>query len=240
MKYNIDNLNVGILGNVSIGKNDKGLDCLNIDSSKVNRPFIIFMKGKEKIKDYYDYDFQKEMFLGIDVITEKKYLLWKSNNYKIMYANSLGGYAIFKHFPIEQFLQGNKRKISKSEILALYEKLNNMKQDDEKETNREEVKDNILNLIIETNNRVKKMELDEDTKKKITEQLSELGEYYVNRMSEISNSSGLSLDNSEYLIQLECVKRLVEIESEIEDRDLVRQSNLKRQLVAFKKNLGTK
>ena len=166
--------------------------------------------------------------------------MWENNNYKVLHVNSLSGYAIFKYFPIEQFIQENKRKISKSEIFALYDKLNNRKQDDEKETNREEVKDNILNLIIETNNRVKKMELDEDTKKKITEQLSELGEYYVNRMSEVSNASGLSLDSSEYLIQLECVKRLVEIESEIEDRDLVRQSNLKRQLVAFKKNLGTK
>lgn len=240
MKYNIDNLYVGMLGSVSIGENEKGLDCLNIDSSKVNKPFIIFIKDKEKIKDYHDYGFQKEMFLGIDVITKKKYLLWENNNYKVLHVNSLSGYAIFKYFPIEQFIQENKRKISKSEIFALYDKLNNRKQDDEKETNREEVKDNILNLIIETNNRVKKMELDEDTKKKITEQLSELGEYYVNRMSEISNSSGLSLDNSEYLIQLECVKRLVEIESEIEDKDLVRQSNLKRQLVAFKKNLGTK
>ena len=240
MKYNIDNLYVGILGSVSIGENENGLDCLNIDSSKVNKPFIIFIKDKEKIKDYHDYGFQKEMFLGIDVITKKKYLLWENNNYKVLHANSLSGYAIFKHFPIEQFIQENKRKISKSEIFALYDKLNNRKQDDEKEKNREEVKDNILNLIIETNNRVKKMELDEDTKKKITEQLSELGEYYVNRMSEVSNSSELSLDSSEYLIQLECVKRLVEIESEIEDKDLVRQSNLKRQLVAFKKNLGTK
>ena len=240
MKYNIDNLYVGMLGSVSIGENEKGLDCLNIDSSKVNKPFIIFIKDKEKIKDYHDYGFQKEMFLGIDVITKKKYLLWENNNYKVLHVNSLSGYAIFKYFPIEQFIQENKRKISKSEIFALYDKLNNRKQDDEKETNREEVKDNILNLIIETNNRVKKMELDEDMKEKITEQLSELGEYYVNRMSEVSNSSELSLDSSEYLIQLECVKRLVEIESEIEDKDLVRQSNLKRQLVAFKKNLGTK
>ena len=239
MKYNIDNLYVGILGSVSIGENEKGLDCLNIDSSKVNKPFIIFIKDKEKIKDYHDYGFQKEMFLGIDVITKKKYLLWENNNYKVLRVNSLSGYAIFKYFPIEQFIQENKRKISKSEIFALYDKLNNRKQDDDKETNREEVKDNILNLIIETNNRVKKMELDEDMKEKITERLSELGEYYVNRMSEVSNSSELSLDSSEYLIQLECVKRLVEIESEIEDKNLVRQSNLKRQLVAFKKNLET-
>lgn len=235
MDYNVDNLYVGVLGSVSKTKNEKGNDCLHIGKDKVNKPFIIFMKGKEEVRYYYNYDNQREMFLGIDVITKKKYLFWENNNYKVLHANSLGGYVIFKYYPIEQFIQGNKSKISKSEILALYEKLNNKKQDDE----RGEIEDNILNLIIKTNNRVKKMELDEDTKKKITGQLSELGEYYVNRMSEVSKSSGLSLDSSEYCIQLECVKRLVEIESEIEDKNLVRQSNLKRQLIAFKKKLGT-
>lgn len=161
---------------------------------------------------------------------------------------NLNKIVIGKVIPIEQFMDDYKKKISKREIVELYQKLNKIEdknkkneeevKDESKET--EEVKDNILRLILKTNDKVKLMDIDDDSKKMIIDRLSELGEYYVRRMLEVNNSSGLTLNNSEYDIQLECIKRLVEIENEIESENLEIKNNLTRQLTDFKNNLSEK
>lgn len=236
--YNVSDLYVGIIGVSSVVRNYKpGYDNWIVDR-KPDKPYVIFKRKEEHFTlDSINY--------GIDLLTNKKYFLFCDNSIYYREQN-LNKFVIGKIIPIEQFIQENKKKISKREIIELYQKLNKIEdenkkneeevKDESKET--EEVKDNILNLILKTNDKVKLMDIGEDSKKRIVDKLSELGEYYVRRMLEVNNSSGLTLNNSEYDIQLECIKRLVEIENQIEDENLEIKSNLTKQLTAFKKNLS--
>lgn len=233
MKYNVGKLYVGKIGKVSQNKENKDLQ---ISQEGIARPFIIFAKAKEKLEHSYDrdYGYQEYLFWGVDVLTKKKYFLWSENRYQTLRNHCLSGCAIQTYWPLEQCMRARKSKISKKELLTLYDCYNSQKQNEDSK----EVNDNILNLIIKTSEKVKDMDIDEDIKWEIVGELSELGEYYVNEMLQISNSD-LTLDNTAYAIQLECVKKLVEIERRVEDKNWIEQNSLKRQLTTFKKKLGT-
>lgn len=99
------------------------------------------------------------------------------------------------------------------------------------------VTDNILNLILETNKKVQKMKLCDGDKEIIIRKIVALGEEYVNKMIGIRESKDMLIMGSEYGIQMEIIKSLVEIESQIEDKNMREIGSLKRELKIFKKDL---
>ena len=213
--YKTEELYVGELGYVS--RKDK--NNIKIDPSKVNNRFIIFKHVSLKLDTDRRYEFHQNFInYGIDIVTGKKYLLWSGNEYTALVKCCLSGYAICKYFPIEQVLTKPKEE-------------NNSKDNDK-------VTDNILNLILETNKKVQEMELSDEDKENITLELEILGEEYVNKMIELRENKNILMVDNEYSIQMEFIKRLVEIENQIEDKEIKEIGSLKRELRLFKKNLG--
>ena len=98
------------------------------------------------------------------------------------------------------------------------------------------VTDNILNLILETNKKVQEMKLCDGDKESIIRKIVPLGEEYVNKMIGIRESKDMLIMGSEYGIQMEIIKSLVEIESQMEDKNMREIGSLKRELKIFKKN----
>lgn len=134
-----------------------------------------------------------------------------------MFKCSLSGYAICKYFPIEQVFTKPKEG-----------------HDSDMDG---KVTDNILNLILETNKKVQEMKLCDGDKESIIRKIVVLGEEYVNKMIGIRESKDMLIMGSEYGIQMEIIKSLVEIESQIEDKNMREIGSLKRELKIFKKDL---
>lgn len=232
--YKTEELYVGELGYVS--RKDK--DNIKIDPSKVNNRFIIFRHVSLKLDTDRRYELHQNFInYGIDIITGKKYLLWSGNEYTALVKCCLSGYAICKYFPIEQVLTKPKENISGREIHKLYVSLNKPKEENNSKDN-DKVTDNILNLILETNKKVQEMELSDEDKENITLELEILGEEYVNKMIELRENKNILMVDNEYSIQMEFIKRLVEIENQIEDKEIREVGSLKRELKLFKKNLS--
>ena len=57
-------------------------------------------------------------------------------------------------------------------------------------------------------------------------------------MIELRENKNILMVDNEYSIQMEFIKRLVEIENQIEDKEIKEIGSLKRELRLFKKNLG--
>ena len=115
---------------------------------------------------------------------------------------------------------------------------NNKPKEENNSKDNDKVTDNILNLILETNKKVQEMELSDEDKENITLELEILGEEYVNKMIELRENKNILMVDNEYSIQMEFIKRLVEIENQIEDKEIKEIGSLKRELRLFKKNLG--
>lgn len=81
------------------------------------------------------------------------------------------------------------------------------------------------------------MKLCDGDKESIIRKIVALGEEYVNKMIGIRESKDMLIMGSEYGIQMENIKSLVEIESQIEDKNMREIGSLKRELKIFKKDL---
>ena len=81
------------------------------------------------------------------------------------------------------------------------------------------------------------MKLCDGDKESIIRKIVALGEEYVNKMIGIRESKDMLMMGSEYGIQMEIIKSLVEIESQIEDKNMREIGSLKRELKIFKKDL---
>lgn len=231
--YKTKELYVGLLGYVSKEDEDK----ITANPDEVSNKYIIFERVSQKLDNDRRYELRQDFInYGIDIITGKKYLLWNGNGTFALFKCSLSGYAICKYFPIEQVLTKPKENISGKELRELYASLNKPKEEHDSDRD-EKVTDNILNLILETNKKVQKMELSDGDKESIIRKLVALGEEYVNKMIEIRESKDMLMMGSEYSIQMEIIKRLVEIESQIEDKNMREIGSLKRELKIFKRNL---
>ena len=231
--YKTKELYVGLLGYVSMKDEDK----ITADPDKVSNKYIIFERVSQKLDIDRRYELRQDFInYGIDIITGKKYLLLNGNEYTALLKCSLFGYVICKYFPIEQVLTKQKETISGKGIRKLCVSLNKTKEENDSK-NYDKITDNILNLILETNKKVQEMKLSDEDKENITKELVVLGEEYVNKMIELRESKDILMVGSEYSIQMEIIKRLVEIENQIEDKDMREIGSLKRELKIFKKNL---
>lgn len=226
--YKVDNLYVGLLGYVT--KKEK--DTISITTDDKDKRFIIYQKVEFEYGDY----------VAQDIFTKKKYFFWNGNKYELdTIFRAVDNYAIYKSLTIDQFLTIPKEYVSKTELLAIYNKLNNPQKEIEEEVNKTEqvqITDSILKTILETNDLVKKTLLDENLRNEIIQELEDLGKYYVDEILKLNDfNSGLILNN-EYSIRMEVIKRLVEIENRIKNFNCDKKYSLIKQYNQFQSNLN--
>lgn len=239
IKYYTKNLYIGILAEAVISS-DKTISV--IDSSCKN-PFIIFERITESVKNYI-YK-QEELIFGADIFTNKRYLLYGSNEYTAHKMISVGNFVIVKSIPIEQYLKIPKEKISETELLELYEEINIIVNTDDtpykdnKEATDILIKDDVLKLILKANEKLLNSDLDISEKNIFNQKLTSLAKEYVEKVSKLqTNTITLTLD-TENSIFMEFVKKIVEIEFEIDNKSARNVSSLQRQFECLKKILGS-
>lgn len=223
-KIKVKNLFVGELGYITKSKH-------KYHANMKNKYKIIFRKLGYDVSDY----------IGEDILTEQRYFFLHGNTYeKDTIDKAIGSYAIVTYTPLSQFLSLTKKTISVQELIELYNELNNInpKQEREIQKSTEPITDSILKTILETNELVKKSNIDDKLKQKLVQELEELGEYYVEETININsqNNSGLTLENA-YSIRINTIKRLTEIEEKITNPELSKVRSLTNQYHQFQKIL---
>ncbi len=221
--YKTDNLYVGLLGDVTSINNDKQMTIESIDK------YIIYTKLY-----YYYGDMAKDIFTG------KVYYFWDGNiSTSKTIEKAIGGCAVYTTSPIEIYLDFPKRKVSKSELLVILNKLNNPHKEDIKEEEPiEPITDNILKTILETSDLVKVSNISEELKEITIKELETLAENYVKDIEEFNKEGSINPFDSEYQIRMMYIKSLVDIEAKISDPKAIKTHSLKKQLQTFKKELN--
>lgn len=199
-KYDIGKLYIGYIAPLSTN------DYQTYKCDRSERKVIIFTMTKD-YDTYYDVE-------GKDVITNVKYYFL--HRYLLL-SNLIGSVVIYKFFPLANFLIDTitiKGKISKASILEIVNFYNRPK---EKETE-SEIKDPVLNLILQTHQKIRKVTLKKEDKEYLYEVLKKIGEFYVNELIEIKtkdHDSSLVLKDPETELELKIIDYLNRVENEV-------------------------
>ena len=231
-KYEVKELYIGRLGYVTYKENAYYID-------QVNEIIIFKRKKLNSGVDYY----------AENLFTHQPYFFFLGNRY---YWDTLdkviNNYAVHQSWPLEIFLTEPKMIITEQELLNLYKKLKKVFEEPTTETNKksdksseEPLTDDILNLILKTNELAQKSKISPDRKKEIIEELNALGKNYVEAMIHLTEceNNGLTLDD-EYNIRMNYIRKLVDIEGKINDPKAVKTYSLKRQYSQFQNILNPK
>lgn len=190
------------------------------------------------------------LFWGVDIFTNKKYLLLASNGFTAHKKLSAGSFVITKSIPIEQFMDAPKLIISKNKLLKIYEKMNAVSSADDvsskgaddvssKGADDINIKDGFLRLILKTNEKLSSSNLDINEKDKFSQKLVSLAKEYIDRISNLQTNTIVLTFDTESSIFMEFVNKLVGIELEIDNESSRHVSNLQDQLESLKKILGS-
>ena len=168
----VKDLFVGILGYVTVI--DEGWKISKSDK------YIIFRKKKFDSLDYY----------AENVFTNQAYFFFHGNTCLYNTVNkAANSYAVYKSIPLEHFIDEPKMQVSRNELLELYYKLNKNFLEDNETKMYNKVKDNILKMILQTSDVVKKSDIDLNLKQEIIYELDMLVKYYIETMVKILNKN---------------------------------------------------
>jgi len=224
--YKTENLYVGLLGIVR-----------KIDSNKIRientNKFIIYRKEVIDPISIYRHDMAKDIF------SDKLYYFFSGNEFpKDTIFKAINSHAISESYPIENYLDFPKKKVSRSELLVILDKLNHPHEEEKKEEATEPITDNILKTILETSDLVKVSSISEELKETTIKELETLAENYVKDIEEFNKEGSINPFDSEYQIRMMYIKSLVDVEAKISDPKAIKTHSLKMQLQTFKKELN--
>lgn len=228
--YKVKNLYIAQLGYVTRTPDD-GRQINSVDDWIIIQKKKFYEPGSYSDAIYGDY-------IGQNIFTKQEYFFWAGNsNYYDTIYKVVNGYAIYRTVPLGQILTSPEDTLTKEELLGIFYQLNK-KESPKKEKPTEEVTDNILKTILETNELVKQTDIDEELKLRITKELEELGENYVKEMIRVTekNNDNLTLE-SEHSVRMATIKRLVEIEAKIKNPNHAKTYSLRKQYNQFQKDL---
>ena len=224
--YKTNNLYIGLLGIVTG-------NCYNLKITSRKKCIIYKKVVLDKFATFKDYG-AKDVFSG------KIYYFFEGNHFpRNTIEKAIGGYAIMRSFPIEQFLDFSKKEVTKDELLTILDKLNNPDKQEKKEEPTEPITDSILKTILETSDLVKVSNISDELKEKTIKELEKLAEDYVKDLERFNNKSESNPLESEYHIRMTYIKALVDIEQKINDPKEIKSYSLKKQLNQFKKELNS-
>ena len=179
---------------------------------------------------------------AIDILTDKEYNYLHDTKYCDTLRKSVGTYVVGNYAPIENFMSEPKRKIKEKDLLQLLDKLNNPEKYEqkavEKQESKEEVKDAILQTIIDTNELVKKSKISDELKQSLHSELTKMADDYANEMISYHKSSESSPFQSEFEIRIKYVRMIANIESVCNDANNQKVYSISKQLETVKEELN--
>lgn len=206
----VANLYLCVLGIVS--RTDTGYQ---IDSRKLNKPFTILELKESGIQK-----------VGISPIYGVSY-----NYFHDSYCNSfIGQVMMFKSIPLIQLEGINREYYSVEELKYLEEQLN--RKDKEQNVIDDAVMQEIKKLIDLATNI-----FDKNRCQEILSKLNSLGVFYVNELINIRSNKNreLSIKDPETALIAECLRQIVEVESEIKEE--LANSSLQKDLSVLERSL---
>lgn len=230
--YKTENLYVGLLGIVSEIEDDK-IKITSIDK------YIIFTKESFSPSfNIYTHTYDK---IAKDIFTNKEYFFFNNNFHpERTIAQAIGGCAILNSFPIENYFDYPKNKVSKKELLVILNNLNSpFKEVEKKEEPVEPITDSILKTILETSDLVNVSNIDEELKQSLIKELESLAENYIIDIENFNSKDEINPFESEYKIRMIYIKKLVELEQKVNDPKTIKVYSLKKQFNQFKKEINS-
>ena len=213
------NLYVGQLGEIKVTEGKQNSRTINGEDY-----FIVFMTNGENNR------------YGIDVLTDKKYLIWERCNFKIV-KNKVGYKAIGAYEGIENHMLVPSDEIDINEIRMIFHRLNNKSENEENKY----PKDLVLKCIYETSLFLKSLEIDESIKNDYSTKLIRLSENYVKELIEFNERIGENNSiSSEKSIRYKYIDLLIQIEDELKHLDNVKSADLKEDLYSMLKQMSYK
>ena len=230
-KYKVGDLHIVWLGKV------KKLDNGNLRLNSIENQYVI-------VKDYY-HNSQRYFETCKDVFNNTKYHRFSSESH-------IGGIYYEYESPLSAIFP-TKEKVTKTELVALYHRLNKLDKEETQEQNKEDeikndtpqnnneddnkIEDRILKLILTTTDKINALDLSNEKRTEILTTLKTLAEYYISTLitlkSQRQNPTTLSSPITE--LELECKNKIAEIELSL--NDVEKTENLKKQLVMVKQRL---
>lgn len=230
-KYKVEDLHVVWLGRV------RQLDKVTVEINHIENPYVI-------VKDYHHYH-TKSWENCKDVFNNTEYHRFSGESH-------VGG-IYFQYMKPLSTIFPTKEKVTKTELVALYHRLNKLDKEETNEQNKEDevkndtpqnnneddnkIEDRILKLILTTTDKINALDLSNEKRTEILTTLKTLAEYYISTLitlkSQGQNPTTLSSPITE--LELECKNKIAEIELSL--NDVEKTENLKKQLIMVKQRL---
>lgn len=230
-KYKVGDLHIVRLGRV------REVDEETLEINHIENPFVI-------VKEYW-HNSQKHLENCNDVFNNTLY-------YRFSGLSHVGGIYFQYQSPLSTIFP-TKEKITKKELIKLYNELNELDKEETNEQDKEDevkndtpqnnneddnkIEDRILKLILTTTDKINALDLSNEKRTEILTSLKTLAEYYISTLitlkSQGQNPTTLSSPITE--LELECKNKIAEIELSL--NDVEKTENLKKQLVMVKQRL---
>jgi len=230
-KYKVGDLHIVWLGRV------RELDNGKLRLNSIENPYVI-------VKDYHHY-YTKSWENCKDVFNNTEYHRFSGESHV--------GSIYFQYQSPLSTIFPTKEKITKKELIKLYNELNGLDKEETNEQDKEvevkndtpqnnneddnKIEDRILKLILTTTDKINALDLSNEKRTEILTTLKTLAEYYISTLitlkSQGQNPTTLSSPITE--LELECKNKIAEIELSL--NDVEKTENLKKQLVMVKQRL---
>ena len=143
-----------------------------------------------------------------------------------------------------------KEKVTKKELINLYNELNGLNKEETHEDEIDEVQEDsqddnivenhILKLILTTTDKINGLDLSNEKRTELLNQLKSIAEYYISKYitlkSENNNANIIQLGSPIAELEHECIDKIAEINLSL--KEVEQNENLKKQLIMVKQKLN--
>ncbi len=191
---------------------------------------------REIVKEGIYIIFEKHDGYGIDVLTGRKYFIWRKCKYDDI-CDLINQRAICSYKEIDTYLDTMSDNITIEELRKIYNKINNKPLD----ANEQYPKDLILKCIFETYLFLNNLNLDKETKSKYEDILKKLGDLYAKELLNLKkNNENSNLEETEFQLRGKYLREILKIESELHYLDNTSSYDLKDDITILNRIMGNK
>ena len=123
----------------------------------------------------------------IDVLNSQIYYLWNQEE-------NINSYYVYNYDLLEwSEYKASKTKLTENDIREIVSIMNDEKQEEKQKTSKHEIKDPVLNMILDTKEMINFYEINEDKKSELEEKLCNCGNQYVTELKRIMGDNYTSL-----------------------------------------------
>lgn len=219
MFYKIKNLCVAFVAPV-YKKNEE------VISANSENGFYIIAKQETEKNGGYNY--------CIDIFNGNKYMCFSCTPYNLLKYN-LEKYFVTQIHPISQCINDGSKKISKKELISLYNELNDVEEDKEKiQQEPNKIDDPLLTMLLKTKDKIVESNLSEKEKEEKKETLINLATEYMTLLLKYDKNTGFN--SYKYDLWKKYADKVAQIELQLFNNKN-NSNNLEEQLEEFQKIL---